>query len=168
MGLNVVAQYKPLLFGGSENMNINGLTPKTFTYSPGEGVKVQVTSMVLALKDDGNTAFNRLGAIVAPANGILIYWSINGNIYNYCLLNDNADIVKCFPHNQHFGNSAILTILSIATPQGFGNSVNCYKGEVTFRNPIVLQNSDSINVVIQDDLSTIDGLQMGLIIEMEI
>lgn len=164
----IVTIMQPLLNAGSKLMNVNGTTPKTFTYSPGGILVQEVVGLVCLLKDDGATTFAKFGAITAITNGLQIQWSIGGNAQNYALVKDNADLTQAFPDDQHFGNSATLSLLGIATPEGFGNSNNVFKGKIEFVTPILLTGSDAINVIVQDDLSAVDVLQIAAIIELDL
>lgn len=155
----VVTTMQQLLNAGSKAMNVNGGTPKTFSYSPGSGV-VGITGLSCLLKDDGATDFNKFGAITALTNGVLLQWSINGSTQTIATVKDNSDLAHVFPHNQHFGNSATLSILSIVTPEGFGNSTNVFRGILQFRQVITLSGSDAINAIVQDNLTSIDAFTM--------
>lgn len=148
-------------------MNVDGTSSKTFSYSPGSGF-VALTRMSCLLKHDGQTSFNKFGALNALTNGILIQTNIGGNIKDIATIKDNVDLSTRFNLNQ-FGNSAVLSVLSVATPQGFGSSNNVFMGTFLFpRRPrqIVLSNSDSISVVIRDNISSVELLNM--VVEMEI
>lgn len=155
-----------LLNAGSKAMNVNGGTPKTFSYSPGSGA-VAIAGLSCLLKDDGATDFTKFGAITALTNGILLQWSIGGNTQTLATIKDNSDMTHAFPHNQHFGNSATLSILSIVTPQGFGNSTNVFRGVLKFDEPIILSGTDAINAIVQDNLTSIDVLNMAALVEMD-
>lgn len=159
---------QPLLNAGSKLMNVNGTTPKTFSYSPGGVLAQQVMGLVCILKDEGTTTFAKFGGITAITNGLQIQWSVGGNTQNYALIKDNADLTQAFPDHQHFGNSATLSLLGIATPEGFGNSNNVFKGKINFITPVLLTGSDAINVIVQDDLSAVDVLQIAAIIELDL
>lgn len=147
-------------------MNVNGTTPKTFSYSPGSG-SVALIGLSCLLKDDGATDFIKFGAITALTNGILLQYSLGGSTQTLSTVKDNSDLTHLFPHNQHFGNSATLSILSIVTPQGFGNSTNIFRGLLKWRTPVILTGSDAINAIVQDNLTAVDVLTMSAVIEMD-
>lgn len=155
-----------LLNAGSKAMNVNGGTPKTFTYSPGSGA-VALAGLSCLLKDDGSTDFTKFGAITALTNGVLLQWSIGGSTQTIATLKDNSDLTHTFASNQHFGNSATLSILSIITPQGFGNSTNVFRGVLIFDPPVILSNSDAVNAIVQDNLTSIDVLNMSAIVRID-
>lgn len=157
--------YRQVLNSGSKALNVNGTSPVTFTYSPGAGSYAQVMSLVCLLKDEGTTTFSKFGAITALTNGVLIQWTIGGVVTTFTTMKDNADMSNSFPNNQHFGNGSVLSILSLVTPEGFGNSTNIFIGQCSFISPIVLQDTDTLSVVIQDNLSSIDVFQIGAMIE---
>lgn len=152
-----------LLNSGSKAMNVNGGTPKTFSYSPGSGT-VGLQGISCTLKDDGTTDLTKFGAITALSNGVLVQYSLSGNTYTVSTLIDNSDLCHTFPHHQHFGSSATLSILSVVTPEGFGNSTNIFRGILIFDNPIILDSSDAINAIVQDNLTSIDVFNMSALI----
>lgn len=156
-----------LLNSGSKAMNVNGGTPKTFSYSPGSG-SIAVLGLSCLLKDDGATDFTKFGAITALTNGVLIQWSIGGTTQTVSTIKDNSDLTHTFPSNQHFGNSATLSILSIVTPQGFGNSTNVFRGILLFDEPIILTGSDAINGIVQDNLTSVDVFTMSAMIAIDL
>lgn len=162
----VITAVQQLLLSGSKAMNVNGGTPKTFTYSPGSG-NVRVIALSCLLKDDGTTDMTKFGAITALTNGVLLQWSIDGSTQTMATIKDNSDITHTFPHAQHFGNSATLSILAIITPQGFGNSTNIFRGMIVFNQPVTLSGSDAINVIIQDNITAIDVFTISAHIEMD-
>lgn len=154
----MIYMMQQLLNSGSKNMNVNGGTPKTFSYTV--SADSQLVKLICLLKDEGATDFTKFGAITALSNGVLIQVTQGGNTRTVATLKDNGDLCTMFPTNQ-FGNGAVLSILSVVTPEGFGDTNNCFMGEVTFDDPIILANGDSISVIIQDNLSTIDVFQMS-------
>lgn len=155
-----------LLNSSSKAMNVNGsVTPVSFSYSPESGVSA-ITGMTILFKDDGSTSFDKFGAIMALTNGITINTNISSAISTITTIKDNADLCTRFHFNQ-FGNSAVLSLLSIVTPEGFGNSNNVFIGYMDFLDPIILFNTDSIYVTIQDNLTNIDFIQMACKIRTE-
>ena len=150
-----------LLNSGAKAMNVNGsVTPQTFSYSPGNGSTVAIAGITILFKDEGTTSFDKFGAITALTNGVVMQVTLSDNTTAMTTVKDNADLCTRFHANQ-FGSGAILSLLSIATPEGFGNSNNVFVGFMEFPNPIVLTNTDSISVIIQDNLSNIDFMQMA-------
>lgn len=150
-----------LLNGSSKLMNIDGSsTPKTFTYSPGGGEYAEIRGLYILLKDDGSTTFDKFGAITALTNGLLIKCNTDSVDSTITLIKDNADLCTRFDRS-HFGSSAVLSILSIVTPEGFGGSTDVFVGYLQFDDPIVLFDTDSISAVVQDNLSAVDFLQMS-------
>lgn len=165
--MTAVVILQQLLNSGSKAMNVNGGTPKTFSYSPGSG-SVALLGLSCLLKDDGSTDFTKFGAITALTNGVLIQYSIGGTTQTLATIKDNSDVTHSFHVNQHFGNSATLSILSIVTPQGFGNSTNVFRGVLVFGTPITLTGSDAINAIVQDNLSAVDVFTMSAILGLDI
>lgn len=151
---------QPLLNAGSKSLNVNGSSsPKTFSFTASQDTRI--SGLVCLLKDDGTTSLNKFGTLTALSNGVLIQVTIGGNITTLATIIDNADLCTTFHYNQ-FGNSAILSILGISTPLGFGNSNNVFVGYWEFNErELILQNGDSISVYIQDDLRSIDTFQMS-------
>lgn len=148
---------------GSKNMNVDGGgTPKVFSYSPGSTSVVAITQLTIILKDDGTTSFTNFGAISGLANGILIEANVVSNNTTITNIKDNADLASRYTFSQ-FGNSGVLSILGISTPQGFGSSNNVFVGSLKLAEPLVLDGSfsDSITATVRDNLSSIDILQMG-------
>lgn len=144
---------------GSKAMNVNGATtPVTFTYTASS--YQEVTSIVCILRDEGNTSFSNFGAKPALTNGVLIQVTQGGTTRTIATLKDNADVCLMFPTNQ-FGNGAVLSILSIVTPEGFGDTNNCFVGVLTLKNQIPLNSSDTITVTVQDNLSGVGTFQMA-------
>lgn len=166
--MTAVTLVQQLLNAGTKAMNVNGGTPKTFSYSPGGVAIASVIALSCVLKDDGATDFTKFGAITALTNGVLLQWSIGGNTQTLTTIKDNSDLTHTFSYNQHFGNSATLSILSIVTPQGFGNSTNVFRGILKFLTPITLTGSDAINAIVQDNLSGIDVFTMSAIIGQDL
>jgi len=154
----------PLLNGSSKAMNVNGATtPVVFTYSPGGSTPVEIHKITCLLKQSSgdNTAFSNFAALSALANGVLIQCTIAGNTTTMATLKDNSDLCNMFSINQ-FGSSAVLSILSVVTPQGFGNSTNSFIGAMQFQQPFLLTGSDTITVTIQDNLSSVGLLNMSI------
>lgn len=162
----ITPQYQQLLNSGSKAMNVNGGSPVTFSYSPGTGT-IRVTDIMVLLKDEGTNSFSNFGALAGLTNGVLIRWSIGGSTKTFATIKDNATLTNVFPDHQHFGSSAVLSILSVVTPVGFGNSNNVFKGKFHFPNAIDLTDSDAIQALVQDNLTNIDTLEMGVYIETE-
>lgn len=148
-----------LLLSNSKSMNVDGTTPKTFIYTAPQALAILGISCIL--KDEGNTSLNKFGAITALTNGILIQATIGGITSTIMTIKDNSDLCKIFEVNQ-FGNSAALSILGIVTPEGFGASNNIFVGNTEFKNPftLILNQDDTIQAVVQDNLTNIDILEM--------
>lgn len=162
----VLTLIQQLLNSGSKAMNVNGGTPKTFGYSPGSG-SIALLGLSCTLKDDGATDLTKFGAITALTNGILLQYSIGGSTQTLTTIKDNSDLTHTFYTYQHFGNSATLSILSIVTPQGFGNSTNVFRGVLLLQEPVILTDSDAINAIVQDNLTSIDVLNMSAFIRID-
>lgn len=150
-----------LLNAGAKNMNVNGSgTPQTFTYAP--SVTIELSSLSVILQQSGTTPFNVFGALgSALTNGLLLQTSINGNTNTLATIKDNSDMCTRFAFSQ-FGNGGVLSILSIVTPQGFGNTSNVFVGTLHFPDQVILVNGDTLTCVVQDNLSTVNFLQMAV------
>lgn len=164
----ITTQYKQLLDSSTKGMNVNGSSVnKTYSYSPGSGT-VRIKSLSVLLQDEGTTSFNKFGAITALTNGIVIQWSKGGSTTTFATIKDNSDVTNIFSDMQHFGNSAVLSILSVVTPQGFGNTNNVFRGKTLFNGgDNLLSDSDSISAIVKDNLTNIDTLEMGVVIETD-
>lgn len=150
--------------GGSKAMNVNGsVTPVVFSYAPGAGELLAMSHITLALKDEGATPFNVFGALgSALTNGIKIEAVITGTTHLIATIKDNADLCTRFTFSQN-ANGAVLSLLGISVPQGFGASNNIFIGSLHFDEPIVVvgDNGDSIKVTVQDNLTGVDILSMA-------
>lgn len=158
----MVLQFNNLLNSGSKNMNVDGSSVnKVFSYSPGNGNSTQIIGLSCTLRDEGTTSLNKFGAITALTNGLLIQATVSGVTTTIATIKDNADLSNIFHYNQ-YGNSSVLSLLGIVTPQGFGNSNNVFVGhfDIELKQSILLTDTDSISVTIQDNLSGIDTLQV--------
>ena len=157
----MITGFQNLLNAASKAMNVDGSSvAKTFTYSPGDGFSAAITGLVCLLKDDGTTNFGRFGAITTVTNGLLLQTTISSVTRTLTNILDNADFCTRFHYNQ-FGNGAVLSLLGVTTPVGFGNSNNVFVGFMEFQNPIILTGTDSIDAVVRDNLTNIDLLQIG-------
>lgn len=151
---------KNLLNSGSKSMNVDGTTPKSFLYTASQPIALLGLSCVL--KDDGTTSFNKFGAITALTNGLLLQLTIGGVTTEITTIKDNADLCNRFHFNQ-FGNGAVLSILGVGTPQGFGDTNDAFIGFMEFNSPIypILQSGDTIEAIVQDNLTNIDLLEIA-------
>jgi hypothetical protein len=162
-----IVKYEQLLNSGSKDLTVNGsVTPVVFSYSPGSGT-VRLTGISLILRDEGTTDLNKFGVLSALTNGLLMQYSISSSDYTLANMKDNSDVANVFSDVQHFGNSATLSILSVVTPQGWGNSTNIFKGKLLLRNGVILTDSDSIKVTVRDNISNVDHLEIGVFVEIE-
>lgn len=162
----MITQVFPLLNAGSKTMNVNGSSVnKNFSFAA-TGY-MEAISLSVILKDDGDTSLNKFGAITALTNGIVISTTQSATTRTIATVKDNMDLVNTFSDDQHFGNSATLSILGVVTPEGFGSSTNIFKGKIDFPKPIPLNNGDTIDSLIQDDLSGIINLAISVITESD-
>jgi hypothetical protein len=155
----MITTIQQLLNSGSKSMSVNGsVSSKTFSYTASADTET-VTAIVCLLKDEGATNFSNFGALSSLGNGVLIQVVQSGVTRTIATIKDNGDLCTAFSKNQ-FGNGAILSILSIATPEGFGDTNNCFVGELVPYAPILLRDGDIIQAVIQDNLTSVDVFQM--------
>lgn len=160
MSSKVLHTISNLLLSSSKNLNVDGASvSKTFSISV--STESHLTKFIILLKDDGSTSFSKFGAITALSNGLLFQIVVGGVTRTITTIKDNGDLCTRFPLNQ-FGNGAILSILSLATPEGFGGSNNIFMGLLELSYPITLNIGDSVQVVVQDDLTSIDFLQVAV------
>lgn len=149
----------------SKSLNVDGSSvAKTFTYSPGEGNTSALMSISCIIEDAGTTSLSNFGSISSLTNGLLIEFSISGNVYTFTNIKDNSDLCTRFKRN-HFGNSAISTLL---VPAGFGDSVDIFVGTLEMNSPIVLTGSDYIRMTVRDNLSNVNVLSMSYLIHKDI
>lgn len=158
----MITVFQNLLNSGSKAMNVNGsVTPQTFSFTASQSTGV--LGLMCILRDEGTTSLNKFGAITGLSNGLLIQSTLNSNTTTMATIKDNAELCTRFHFNQ-FGSGAILSLLGIATAEGFGNSNNIFIGFMEFNSPnvITMATSDVMQVVIQDDLRNIDVLEMAV------
>lgn len=158
----MIPVFANLLNSGSKIMTLNGqVVPKVFTYTP--NVRSGIVGIMCVLRDEGITSLNKFGAKSALINGLLIQVTLNGVTTDIAIIKDNAELCSRFHFNQ-FGNGAILSVLGIATAEGFGNSSNIFIGYMEFNAPnfITLQPDDILTVTVRDDLSNISLLEMSV------
>lgn len=149
-----------LLNSSSKDLTVDGSSVNvTFSYSPGSG-SVRINALSCILKDDGTTDLNKFGVLTGLTNGLLIKATISGVDYQITVIKDNADFVTRFSKN-HFGSGAILSLLGVPTPEGFGNSNNTFIGRMELPHPLILTDSDAISVVVRDNISNVDYLNIA-------
>lgn len=148
---------------GSKNMCVNGSSnAQTFSYTNTNSSPVTLNGISILLSHNGTTPFGVFGALSSSlTNGIIIQTNINGTANTLTSIKDNSDLCTRFQQNQ-FGSSAVLSILSIVTPEGFGNSNNVFVGFMEFPDPILLNVNDSISAIVQDNLSSVNYLQIAV------
>lgn len=148
----------------NKSMAVNGASVnKVFSWVPDEGKEISVSKLTILLKDDGASTFAKFGSISVLTGGILIEAVIDGVAREICNIRDNGDLCTHFPFSQ-FGSAAVLSILSVVTPQGFGDSNDVFVGSMQFSEPlgIIAANGDLIRATVRDDLSAIDTLLIGI------
>lgn len=160
-------QYKQLLLTAAKAMNVNGSGGSTKTFIFTTTAPSRVVAISALLKDEGNTQFSNFGAISGLTNGVLLQWTKGGVTSTLATIKDNGDMSNIFSDMQHFGNSAVLSLLSIVTPEGFGNTNNVFRGKMTLGHDNILATSDSVSAIVQDNLTNIDVLEMGITIETD-
>lgn len=154
--MSLVTQFINLLNGNSKLMNVDGhTTPKVFSYSPGAGNSAEILSLGILLENTGNDPFNKFGNLAALSNGVQLSVTIGGVTTVMMTIKDNADFCTFFQEN-NFGSSAQSTL---GAPLGFGQSVAVFNGVLPFNNnQLILTDTDSIQVTVQDNLSSIGTL----------
>lgn len=146
------------LNAGSKAMNVNGTTPKSFSYSPVSG-SIGIVSLSVILEDAGTSSFSNFGSIAGPlTNGVLIRSTINNVTATLATLLDNADLCTHFNQYIHFGNGATSTL---GAPIGFGDSADVFIGTFAFFDPLILTDSDLIEISIQDNLTALGTFAMS-------
>lgn len=148
----------------SKDMTVDGSSAnKTYSYSPSSGT-VALDGLVCIMDDPGAATLAKFGSITALTNGLLISVTVNGSTTNLTTIKDNADLATRF-HDNHFGNSASDTLGGAV---GFGDSYDIFQGILRFQTPITLTDSDSIQVVVRDNLSNILTLEIAVIMRQDI
>lgn len=150
-----------LLNAGSKSMAVDGSSVnKTFSYAP--SVPTDLQGISLLIKDEGTTSLSNFGAISGLTNGVVLQTVIGGVTTTIATMKDNADLVTRFSLNS-FGNGAVLSILSIVTPQGFGATNNMMIGTMQISpNTVILNSGDEIDAIVKDNLTAVDVLQIAI------
>lgn len=142
----------------SKAMNVNGSSvAKTFTYTPGEGVTVEINGLNILLEDVGSSSLGNFGALAGLTNGVLLEVSVGGVTTNLSVLKDNADIITRFRH-AGFGSGAVSTL---GAPIGFGDSADMVVGYMMFKRPVMLTGSDFIKVTVRDNLTNLGTFEIA-------
>ena len=158
-----------LLNSGSKEMDVDGTTPKIFSYT------ASATAILKKLKfgiiDTGACPSNKFGAITALSNGVLIQTVIGGSTTTIATLKDNGDLWT-ISEETDFGSSATLSILGTITPQGFLNTTNGFSGCIKFpeshkADRILLSTDDTVQAVVQDDIEGLDFFRMTIELGIE-
>lgn len=158
-------KFVQLLNSSSKSMKVDGSgTAKSFSYTTSQDGE-KIVALTVTLKDEGTTDLNKFGAITALTNGVLVRRTIGGTTETIATIKDNSELSNVFSEYQHFGNSAVLSILGVVTAQGFGNSNNVFKGKLVFPKPLGLNNGDAVDMLVQDNLTNIDLLEAIVIME---
>lgn len=163
---------RPLLNGaGSKEMNVNGsmISPVIFSFSPLSGNHSKLTRINFTMIDEGAATVGKFGAINVLTNGILIRTNIGGVTFPVAILKDNGDLTTHFSQ-PYFGSGAVLSLLGIITPLGFLNTNNAFIAGIDLRaeQNIILSSSDSVEVLIRDNLTAIDFLRMTVELETQL
>lgn len=156
----ITTQFLSLLNNGSKSMNIDGhITPKTFSYSPGTGNSAEILSLGVLLEATGTDPFNKFGNLTALTNGMQLSVTIGGITTVLMTVKDNTDFCTFFSQN-NFGSSAIG---ALNAGIGFGASIDVFNGRLEFNNnQLILTDNDSIQITIQDNLSSIGTLACSI------
>lgn len=144
----------------SKSLNVDGSSAnKTYSYSPSSG-SVAIEGIICLFNDSGTVSFNKFGSTTALTNGLVISVTINAVTTILTTIKDNADFATRFERT-HFGSSASDTL---GSPVGFGESYDAFVGFWKFSRPILLTGSESIQVVVKDNLTSISTLEFSCLI----
>lgn len=159
----MITKISNLLLNSSKSMSVDGSSiPQTFIYTAEQTVAVLGISVIL--ENNGTSTFKKFGSITALSNGINIRSTIASVDHNLITIKDNADLCTRFYYNQ-FGSSAVLSVLGVSTPQGFGNTNDAFIGYMDLMaspDYFILNSGDSIQAIVQDNLTSVDLLEMAV------
>lgn len=151
----------PLQLSGSSEMDVDGTTPKVFSHTADQPMKL--ISIRITLIDEGASDFTKFGVLSTLSNGILIQTVIGGVTTTLATLKDNGDVVG-FCDDAYFGSGSVLSLLGISTPQGFLNANDIFIGNADFsgdaRVDIILNNGDIIKAIVQDNITALDAFRI--------
>ncbi len=130
--------------GGSQEMNVDGTTPKDFIAAPATGEIWIVDYLTLALIDPGDMEPATWGSKVATplALGLLLFSTLNTVEREMTNLKDNLDILQCFA-------GALPGALAVgAVDPGFLNTVDYVSGCMHYPpgKELILIGDDSDNI----------------------
>ena len=150
--------WKPLETPGpSIEMDVDGsVTPVLFSFIPGAGETFNISGISLVLIHKGKMQPPRFGSIAGGlANGLELEVQLNGVASDILALFDNLDIAT------HFKSDPSITG---DESQGFLDSVDVYRGTLTFDIPMTItgDTSDFIRWSVQDNLTALDSLRSSV------
>lgn len=143
--------------GGSRLMNVDGTTPKYFTFGPGAGVDFILLKFVLTIQLTGDPEMDQFASGAALSNGLIVgaYNSAGSQLssfYGNYTIKDNGDLYRAsYSHGRggpgQGGASSVQTITGV---WDFCVGPNCMQ-----------LNGDSghkVAVIVQDNLSALDKI----------
>ena len=142
---------------GSKLMNVNGsVTPVDFRFAPASDEFFLLECVTLLMVDDGVTGASNFGTLAPLSNGLLLRGQTNGFVHDTTNMIDNADIFQCF-----FGATGVP---GTGPNTAMFDTGDWLGGAYMFRNEYILDGSkgDFIEIIVRDDLSSIDTLQSSL------
>jgi hypothetical protein len=142
-----------LLNGSSSDMTVDGsTTPVTFKLAVTATETWFVDQIIFTILDAGNNDPEKFGAVSVLTNGLDFNFKIDGITHLYRNVKDNGDVASTF-RDQFMGSAA-----------GYMHNGNFYVGFEEFKDEVTVRagNSDEVQVVVNDDLTGIDRLQVSI------
>ncbi len=150
-----VSFYKTLENSGSETMVVNGTlgSPITFSQQPAGSEVWYLSNLNLFIHNNGTPDPDKFAAKAGGlTNGLIIRATVSSVNYDMAKIKNNMHIGTCF------GEFPQL----IPTTAGWYNNTDTYAGLWSFKNPLRLAVGDSINAIVQDNLTTINNFKIGI------
>ena len=143
---------------GSPDMTVDGSSvEQVFSCTVSGNEMWYLESVVILVLDNGSMDYDKFGSTgSALINGCSFVVDKAGTDYIVRDIKTNTDILMAFPFSQNAGNNVT----------GFLSSNDYYSGSIVFKNNIRLcgADSDSVKVVIKDDLSGVDFFQASAVL----
>jgi hypothetical protein len=142
----------------SRDLNVNGLiTPVTFQVrgsGPGSGLSINITRLMVAMECDTRLDLNKFGDISPALTNGLVLRRANGVTRNIFNLKRNSDFITLAYDLQMFD--------ATNPAQGVNGlaSRNTYNGEDKRGTVLQLLPGDSLDLIVQDDLSSLEIFQI--------
>lgn len=145
--------------GGSADMTVNGATTSV-TFSTGPTTTDEIwylTRVGLAMDDSGNSSRSDFGAIASGlTNGLRMDFVIDGTTYTGSPIKTNSELIQRFESTFRGQSTAFI------------NDANFVSAIAILQIPTILQEStsDEVRVVVQDNLTGLDHLEVTLFYDL--